>query len=119
MLLQLNILRYLLKSILFLLLIFVQGCASSYTVKVNGFLDPGKPLIITPGTTIHVVEDKEAKNTLLDKEVTKKLENMLKLKGYSISELDGPRYYILYGYGIGHERTVTRAMPIYQPGGTR
>jgi hypothetical protein len=106
------------KGILFLLLILLQGCVSSYPVKVSCFLDPGKPLIMTPGTTIHVVDDKESKNPLLDKEVKGKLEDMLKLKGYSISQFDGPHYYVLHGYGRGHERTVTHTMPIYQPGGT-
>lgn len=103
---------------LFFLLIFLQGCASSYVVKVNGFLDTAKPMKIGPGATINVVEDKEAKNSLLDKEVAEKLENILKLKGYAMSQIDRPSYYILYGYGIGHEKTVTRTMPVYQPGGT-
>jgi hypothetical protein len=105
------------RSILFLLLILLQGCAS-YTVKVDGFRNPDRPLIVAPGTTVHVVEDKEAKNPLLDKEVARKIESMLKLKGYAISQSDSPVYYLLHGYGIGKERTVTRTMPVYQPGGT-
>jgi hypothetical protein len=112
------VIRFFVKSVLLLLLILMQGCTSSYMVKVNSFLDPDKPVKITPGTTIHVVDDKEAKNPLLDKEVTKKIENMLKLKGYSISQSDGPHYYVLHGYGIGQERRVTRTLPVYQPGGT-
>lgn len=105
------------KGTLLLLLILLQGCAS-YTVRVDGFRNPDKPLTISPGTTIHVVEDKEAKNPLLDKEVTGKLESMFKAKGYTISQFDNPVYYVLHGYGIGHERTITRTMPLYQPGGT-
>jgi hypothetical protein len=106
------------KCTFLLLLILLQGCTSSYTVKVSSFLDSDKPVKITPGTVLHVADDKEAKNPLLDKEVTKKLENMLKMKGYSISQSDGPHYYVLHGYGIGQERTVTRSLPVYQPGGT-
>lgn len=105
------------RGILLLLLILLQGCAS-YTVKVDGFRNPDKPLIIAQGTTIHVVEDKEAKNPLLDKEIARKIESMLKLKGYAVSQFDSPVYYVLHGYGIGPERTITRTMPVYQPGGT-
>ncbi len=105
------------RGIIFLLLVLLYGC-TSYTVKVDGFRNPDKPLMTAAGTTIHVVEDKEAKNPLLDKEVVRKLENMLKLKGYAISQFDSPVYYVLHGYGIGHERTITRMMPAYQPGGT-
>jgi hypothetical protein len=107
-----------LRGAALLVLLLLQGCTSSYMVRVDGFLNPERPLIITPGTAIHVVDDKEAKNPILDKEVTKKIENMLKLKGYSISQFDGPVYYVLHGYGIGQERTVTRTLPVYQPGGT-
>ncbi len=109
--------RVFIKGMLLLSLMLLHGCAS-YTVRVDGFRNPDRPLMISPGTTIHVVEDKEAKNPLLDKEVARKLESMLKLKGYAISQFDSPVYYVLHGYGIGHERTVTRTMPVYQPGGT-
>jgi len=105
------------KGALLLLLILLQGCAS-YTVRVDGFRNPDRPLMISPGTTVHVVEDKEAKNPLLDKEVARKIESMLKLKGFTISQFANPGYYILHGYGRGPERPVTRTMPESPPGGT-
>ena len=112
------ILRLFTKSVLLILIIILQGCTTSYTVKVNGFLDPAKPLTMAAGTTIHVMDDNRTENPLLDKEVSNKLEKILKLKGYSISGLEGSRYYALHGYGMGHERTVTSTLPVYQPGGT-
>jgi len=107
-----------LRGAVLLVLLLLQGCTPSYMVRVDGFLNPERPLIITPDTTIQVIDDKEAKNPILDKEVTKKIENMLQLKGYSVSQFDGPVYYVLHGYGIGQGRTVTRTLPVYQPGGT-
>lgn len=112
-------LRCCIRYMLVLMVFVLQGCALSYTVKVNGFLDPVVPSKIKLGSTIHVVEDKEAKNPLLDREIAGKIDNMLKQKGYRVvSESDNPVYYVLYGYGIGHEKTITRTMPMYTPGGT-
>ncbi|MCX8110143.1 MAG: hypothetical protein N3D15_02705 [Syntrophorhabdaceae bacterium] len=104
--------------ILILMMILLQGCAVSYIVRVNGYIDPSKPLDIEPGAKIHIVEDTKAKNPLLEKEVIFKLDNMLRLKGYQVTEPDNARYYMLYGYGIGHERTITSTMPVYTPGRT-
>jgi len=107
------------KAVMLLMLIIIQGCSLSYIVRVDGFLDTVKPIKIEPGAAVYVVEDREAKNPLLDREVAGKIDNMLKLKGYRVvSEFDNPAYYILYGYGIGHEKTVTRTMPLYTPGQT-
>ncbi|HPU30881.1 MAG TPA: hypothetical protein PLM71_11290 [Syntrophorhabdaceae bacterium] len=96
----------------------LQGCGVSYNVKVDGFTDPIKQFHISPGSTIYVIEDKNTKNPLLEKEVVTKINIMLKLKGYNTEELTNPKYYLLYGYGIGHERTITSTMPVYTPGKT-
>jgi len=107
-----------LMGILILMLFLIQGCAVSYTVKINGYIDPSRPLNIEPGTKIHLVEDTKAKNPLLEKEIKGNLDNMLKLKGYEVTDSEAAGYYMLYGYGIGHERTITSTMPVYTPGKT-
>lgn len=111
------------KSICFkiafvLLFFFVQGCATSYLVKVNGYVDPSRPLSIDRGTKLNIIEDKDTKNPLLEKEVIGKLNHMLTLKGYEIADFEKARFYMLYGYGTGHERTITSTMPVYTPGQT-
>lgn len=105
-------------SILILMVFLIQGCGVSYTVRVNGYLDPSRPVNIEPGTPIHIVEDTKAKNPLLEKEVAGKLVNMLKIKGCEVADPGVARYYMLYGYGIGQERTITSTMPVYTPGKT-
>ena len=116
---DISYIKYHIKVMLLLAVFILQGCALSYVVKVDGFLDPVAPSNIKVGTTIHIVEDKEAKNPLFDKEVIVKFDNMLKQKGFRVvSEFDNPTHYMLYGYGIGHERTITRTMSVYKPGGT-
>ncbi|HOV90051.1 MAG TPA: hypothetical protein PKW07_04985 [Syntrophorhabdaceae bacterium] len=110
--------NYFIKILLALIVLFTQGCATYYTVKVNSYIDPSKPLAISPGTTLHIVEDANTKNPLLEKEFIGKLSNMLRLKGFDLTGYDKAKYFMLYGYGIGHERTITSTMPLYTPGQT-
>jgi len=110
--------HFIVTGLLIIFTLGLQGCAVSYNVKVDGFSDPIKQSHMAPGSTIYVIEDKNAKNPLLEKEVVTKLNIMLKLKGYNTEALADSKYYLLYGYGIGHERTITSTMPVYTPGKT-
>ncbi|HOJ42892.1 MAG TPA: hypothetical protein PLW88_00160 [Syntrophorhabdaceae bacterium] len=106
-------------TIAIILMVFITfGCSASYMVKVNGYIDPTRPIRIEQGSNFHIIEDANSKNPLLEKEVMGKLDNMLKLKGYNTTDFEKAIIYLLYGYGIGHERTITSTMPVYTPGHT-
>lgn len=108
------------KTVLSMLLlgsILLPGCAA-YTVRVNGYLDPGQAAGIQKTAGIHVVEDKDATNTIFAREIRSKIEGLLKSSGFLVVPYDSADYYLLYAYGIGPARTVTEMLPVYQTGGT-
>ncbi len=99
------------------LIVMVTGC-SSYSVRINGFLDPGHVSGLVAGAPVHVVEDKEAPNPIFAREIRAKLNRLLKLKGFLVVPYESADYYLLYSYGTGQGRTVMETMPVYQSGGT-
>lgn len=91
------------------------GCATSYNVGVNGYSSSGQRLQIPQESSIYVVADSNAPNPILEKEIGMKIQKLLNEKGYSIGTNEA-NYYLLFDYGINSGRTVTDAIPIYQPG---
>ena len=58
---------------LFLLVCLIIGgasCANIYHIDVTGYLDPAHPPSLIPGKTVFVVQNAEADNPLLEKEVS-------------------------------------------------
>ncbi len=89
------------------------GCgATTQQIRVNGYTDPKvTPAAIIPGRSFAVVENKEASNPLLEKEIKDKIEKLLTQKGFSIVPFDQADYYLFFGYGIGQDRNVSVAVP--------
>lgn len=96
----------------------LAGCASVHQIKVNGYTDPsGAPAAIIPGRTFAVVENKDAQNPLLEKEIKEKIDKLLMRHGYRIAPFEQADYYLFFGYGMGQDRSVTVALPDFYPGG--
>jgi hypothetical protein len=107
------------KAIGFLAVIVIglglSGCStvSPYSIKVNGYTAPGVPAPIKPGGFFCVVENKEAKNPLLEAEVKGKITKLLETRGYPVTTFDQADYYLLFAYGMGEPRSAGVAAPDY------
>jgi hypothetical protein len=107
------------KAIGFLAMIVIGLClpscssVSSYNIKVNGYTDPVTPAQVKPGGSFCVIENKEAKNPLLEAEVKGKITKLLATRGYPVTTFEKADYYLFFGYGIGEPRSVSVAAPDY------
>jgi len=107
------------KAIGFLAMIVIGLClpscssVSSYNIKVNGYTDPGTPAQVNPGGSFCVIENKEAKNPLLEAEVKGKITKLLATRGYPVTTFEKADYYLFFGYGMGEPRSVSVATPDY------
>ncbi len=82
--------------------LFLVGCgAGRYAVQVNGYLDPSVPAAPAPGAALAVVENKEARNPLLEKEIAAKINRLLTARGYRLVPYEQADYYLFFLYGIG------------------
>jgi hypothetical protein len=91
----------------------LSGCATSYTIKVNGYTDPAAGPV-RAGGTVFIMENKEAKNPLLEAEIREKITRLLEMRGYSVTtSFDKADYYLFFGYGMGEPHSVTVATPDY------
>ena len=90
------------------------GCGpATYNIKVNGYTDPAAPQQISPGGTFCVIENKEAKNPLLEKEVRDKIGKLLEKQGYALAAYERADYYLFFSFGLGGESSATVVMPDY------
>jgi hypothetical protein len=98
-------------SVLLLSILIISGltgCAASYQVLVNGYVDAKAPAPLAPGGTFFVIGNKDATNPLLEKEVKEKSGRLLEKMGYRLTSSEKAEYYLLCAYGIGGGRpTVT------------
>ena len=107
------------KAIGFLAMIVIglglSGCStvSPYTIKVNGYTDPGAPAPIKPGGFFYVIENKEAQNPLLEAEVKGKITKLLETRGYSVTTFEKADYFLFFGYGMGEPRSAGVVVPDY------
>lgn len=97
-------------------LLVLAGCvAGRVDMSVTGYLNPKAP----PGPAggkFYVSPNDEAPNQLLDAEVARKIEAVLRAKGGQIVSRAEATYVFSYDYGVGPGPTVTRSLPRYQPG---
>jgi hypothetical protein len=107
------------KAIGFLAMIVIGLCLPScssvptFNIKVNGYTDPNVPGQIRPGGSFWVMENKEAKNPLLDAEVNGKITRLLETRGFPVTTFEKADYYLLFAYGMGEPRSVSVATPDY------
>ncbi|MBM4273464.1 MAG: DUF4136 domain-containing protein [Deltaproteobacteria bacterium] len=105
-----------LKKIYFIFMLILSlglmGCAGTYQVLVNGYVDPKTPAPFAPGAAFFVIGNKDAQNPLLEKEVKEKSARLLEKMGYRLAPFEKAEYYLLFAYGIGAGRPVV-TMPDY------
>lgn len=94
-----------------------SGCAAAtYQVRVNGYTDPATPAPFAVGATFWVMDNKESKNPLLDKEVKAKINLLLERQGYGVVPFEKAAYYLFFTYGMGASSGASVAMPDYSVG---
>lgn len=85
----------------------LAGCANYYNIKVNGYTGPGAAGEIKPGGTFYIMENKEARNPLLESEIKGKITRLLETRGYPVTNIfTKADYYLFFGYGLGEPRSV-------------
>jgi len=99
--------------LLSLLGVALIGCASvqTYQVQVNGYTEERAIAPFPAGATFFVVENQEAQNPLLEKEVKAKLEKLLERHGYILAPYEQADYCLLFAYGLGAPQAVSVAVP--------
>jgi hypothetical protein len=97
----------------FLVSIVAFGCISArtYQVQVNGYTDSAGPML-SPGASLFVMEDKEAQNQALAKEIKGRIDNLLVQHGYQLASYDTAQFCLLFTYGLGPPQTIKVAAPI-------
>jgi hypothetical protein len=75
-----------------------MGCASGQKVVVNGYAEPEADRRIAPGTAVAVMQDEDAENPVLEKEIARKLEKLLKEKDYSLVSREDAEILVDYSY---------------------
>ncbi len=102
------------KILSLFVVLLILGCAAAvYHVRVNGYTDPAAPVPFSPGATFFVIDNKETKNPLLDKEIKAKINLLLEKQGYSIVPFEKADYYLFFTYGIGTSAGASVVMPDY------
>lgn len=96
----------------------LPSCSSvaTYTIKVNGYTDPGTQAQVRPGGSFFIMENPDAKNPLLDKEIKEKLNKLLLTHGYPVTTFDKADFYLFFKYGMGDPQSVSVTAPGYYGG---
>jgi hypothetical protein len=88
-------------------------------IHVTGYLDPSCPSSLVPGKRVFVVQNTEADNPILEKEIASKIEKLLEQKGYAPSTEEGADFHLFFSYGMRmgpvRSETVTHShrVPVY------
>ena len=95
----------------------LAGCGPTlYNIRVNGYTDPVAPATLASGSSFFVIENQQAQNPLLEKEIAEKLKKLLTSKGYGLAAYNQADYYLFFSYGIGQERAARVILPDYTCG---
>ncbi len=79
------------------------GCVTTYEMEVNGYLDKeyvrSLPSAKLP-FSVFVVNNENADNPLLEREIAAKIARLLKEKGYRLASAEEGDFYVVFRYGI-------------------
>ncbi len=92
------------------------GCATTYQVQVNGYADPAGLAGFAPGARFCVLENPNAQNPLLEREIKAKIERLLTLRGFGLAPLEQADYVLRFTYGMGPGQTATVVSPDWSIG---
>ena len=98
------------QYLIILLCLFFWSCMAAsrniYNVNINGFADKSFDKI--NGCKLYVLENKNAVNSILDREIADKIKKVLINEGYIISKPKDADFFISFNYGISsHKKTLT------------
>ena len=105
------------KAIGFLAMLVLGLCLPScssvptYTININGYTDPSTQVQVGPGGSFFIIENQEAKNPLLEKEIKEKLNKLLLSHGYPVTTVEKADFYLSFTYGIGEPQSVSVTAP--------
>lgn len=103
---------------IFLSFVFLSGCATTYRVKFNGYLDITQTNTpIPPGSSFFVISEKNVKNPIFENEIKSKIEGLLKQRGFNIGSFENADFFIDFVYSMSAGRVVTEIAPVYHSGG--
>jgi hypothetical protein len=98
------------------LILFVSGCATTYRVRTNSFVDKTDPSSqIRPGSTFTVLTNPSAPNPIFEDEMKRKIEASLADQGYKIGPEDQADYLLTFQYDIS-AHSETDSYPDYRTG---
>ena len=93
----------------------LAGCTPSYRVHVNTFADPNRP--VTRGASVFVVQDPNAGNPILRRQIASKINELLQGHGYNpVETADRANYLLTFETGFNSNEVVDFT-PIYRPYG--
>jgi hypothetical protein len=91
------------------------GCTQSYTVHVDAFAEPDRP--VTQGASIYVVADPNVGNPILRRQVAAKIGELLRGYGYGVAETrEAAKYLLTFEMGLSSDQVVDY-VPMYRPFG--
>ena len=102
-------------SMVLICLVCCCGCRTVYQARVNGYSASGRVIEIPRTSSIAVLNNSNAPNPLLEKEVARKVARLLKDNGYNPVATDAD-YYLMFNYGIDSGQTITSIVPVHSPG---
>jgi hypothetical protein len=109
--------KYLLRLFIFVALIAIfASCAT--LVDVTGYLDPAHRTFLVPGKSVSVVQNPNADNPLLEKEVASKIARLLEQQGYNLSTSEDADFRLTFNYGMGRGPLHTGTIRHHKPGRT-
>ncbi len=110
--------RYVAVLFVLLLAIVAPGCARQVRVGVTTYLSPQVPFPPpSTATTIAVVVESNTGQPLLNQEVQRKIEYLVRQHGYGIGALDDTDYILSAYFALGPGVTEVGSIPVYHPGG--
>lgn len=99
----------------------LEGCATSYNIIINAYLDKtDKNAGVPMGAPLAVLTNPSVPNALFDNEIKSKIECLLVFRGYRLAPKNQAEYWIRYSYTIaGSTQTVEEPRLISRPGVVR
>ena len=97
--------------------LLLNGCATSYYVQTNAYLDRSFQNSQLPaGAAFTVLSNQNAPNPIFDNEVKTKIETLLLSKGYRLASEGQSQYFITFNYDVsGKTKTETRPDFVTRP----
>jgi len=78
---------------------------------LNGYTDKAAPSL-TPGASLFVTQGHNVQNPLIEKEIIRKIENLLVKHGYILAPHDKAEFFLFFAYGLGAPQTMSVTGPL-------